>query len=296
MMVGIFTLYCGTAVVLIGVVALSRYCWQACRMPKVPRRRVWFSTFAGAGLLLLNFPVAGGIVAAAIALETRYTVIVQNDSLQPLESVRVFGGGCDESLGTIPPGSSVRRSFWIQHDGELEFYALGDDTSYEKIINGYVTNGLGGHTIVTIRSDGTMSLSSNASWLNADESAAYVSKGSCPFECCAYGDWPIVKDVEVYERPSLTASAVDLDENSEIEILDYIGEGYSRIRQGSRVNEVKIARTKKRCAERPNRRYCWAEVIREPLTVWWVQLGTNTEVSNGWIKMEGSLSPIDECG
>ena len=161
MMAGIFTFYGGVAVFLVGVLALAHYCWLAFRMPNIPRRRLWLSTLACAGLLLLNFPVAGGIAAAAIAIETCYTVVVHNASHQPLENVRVFGGGCDAHLGAIPPGSTVRQSFWIKHEGELEFRALGGTTSYEKTIDGYVTNSMGGHTTVTINANGTISLSAN---------------------------------------------------------------------------------------------------------------------------------------
>jgi hypothetical protein len=159
MLAGILTLYGGAAILLVGVLALARYGWLVFRTPAVPRRRRWLSTLVCAGLLLLNVPVAGGIAVAAIAIETRYTVVVHNASRQPLEDVRVFGGGCDESLGNIPPGSTVRQSCWIQHDGELEFRALSDTVSHEKIINGYVTNGMGGHTTITINSDGAISVS-----------------------------------------------------------------------------------------------------------------------------------------
>lgn len=158
MMAGIFTLYGGVAVVLAGVLALARFCWLAFRTPSYPRRRLWLSTSVCASLLLLNFPVAGGIAAAAISIETRYTVVVHSTLRQPLESVRVFGGGSDEYLGSIPPGSTVRQSFWIQNDGKLEFRARSGTTSHAKTIDGYVTNGMGGHTIVTINPDGTISV------------------------------------------------------------------------------------------------------------------------------------------
>ena len=161
MMAGIFTLYGGVAIFVVGVLALARFCWLAFRTPSFPRRRLWLSASVCAGLLLLNFPVAGGIAAAAISIETCYTVVVHNDLQQPLESVRVFGGGSDEYLGSIPPGGTVRESFWIQHDGELEFRALNGTTSYTKMIDGYVTNGMGGHTIVTINPDGTISVRNN---------------------------------------------------------------------------------------------------------------------------------------
>lgn len=161
MMAGIYTLYGGVAIFWVGVLALARFFWLGVRSPDFPRRRLWLSTFACAGLLLLNFPVAGGIIAASIAIETRYTVVVHNALSRPLENVKVFGGGSDESLGSIPPGGTARRSFWIQHDGELKFRAFSGTTSHTKTIDGYVTNGTGGHTTVTVNPDDTITVSNN---------------------------------------------------------------------------------------------------------------------------------------
>ena len=159
MMAGIITLYAGVAVFFIGAIALVRFCWLAFRTPDLPRRRLWLSTLGCAALLLLNFPVAGGITASAISIVTRYTVIVKNTSQQPFSNVLVFGGGCKADFGTIPPGGVVQRSFWIQHDGELALSAVSGSTTHSKIIDGYVTNSSGSRTTVTINSDGTILVS-----------------------------------------------------------------------------------------------------------------------------------------
>jgi hypothetical protein len=159
MMAGIFTLYGGVAIFFVGAIALARFCWLAFRTPELPRRRLWLSILGCAALLLSNFAVAGGITASVIAIETRYTVVVHNTSQQPLSGVRVFGGGCEADFGTIPPDSIVRRSFWIQHDGVLEFRAVRGTTTHTKTIDSYVTNSMGGHTTVTINPEGTISVS-----------------------------------------------------------------------------------------------------------------------------------------
>ena len=39
MMAGIFTLYGGVAIFVVGVLALARFCWLAFRTPGFPRRR-----------------------------------------------------------------------------------------------------------------------------------------------------------------------------------------------------------------------------------------------------------------
>jgi hypothetical protein len=155
---GIFTLYGGVGVFLVGVIALVWYCRLALRTRGMPRRRVWLSTIGCAGLLFSNFPVAGGIIVAVIALGTRYTVVVHNTLQQPLEDVRVFGGGCEVAFGTLSPGGVVRHSFWIRHDGTLEFHAVGGSTTYAQTIDGYVTNGMGGHTTIVFKPDGRLSV------------------------------------------------------------------------------------------------------------------------------------------
>jgi hypothetical protein len=159
MLAGVFTLYGGVAVFCVGVFALARFCWSAFRTPELPRQRLWLSTLGCAALLLSNFPVAGGIIYGALRIETQYTVMVRNGSQHPLNGVRVFGGGCEADFGTIPPGGSVRRSFWIQHDDQLEFRAVSGATMHAETIDGYVTNSLGGHTTVVLNPDATVSVS-----------------------------------------------------------------------------------------------------------------------------------------
>jgi hypothetical protein len=107
---------------------------------------------------------------------------------------------------------------------------------------------------------------------------------------------------EVHVTPGLAratktphSSAAALDSSQVIEILDYIGEGYSRVRQGQNMSQVKIARTRKECSTRPNWRYCWVDVVREPVSSWWVQVQL-PERHLGWVLMNGSITAKDACG
>jgi hypothetical protein len=157
---GWFTLYAGLILVAVGAIALGRYRWLASLCSsKMTDRRFRLSTCACAGLLLSNFPVAAGIIVAAVAIETGYTVVVKNASQAPLDHVRVVGGGCEMDYGSILPGQAVRRTCWIQHDGELNFSASGGGTKYAVQIDGYVTNGMGGYKTVTIKPDSAISVS-----------------------------------------------------------------------------------------------------------------------------------------
>jgi hypothetical protein len=162
MIAGAVVLYGGLAVVAAGVTSLALSCWMAFRTPGVPRRRVWASTLSCGGLLLANFLAAGGIIWVVIAIATRYTVVVHNSSQQRLDSVRVFGGGCDASYGFLPPGATARRSFWIRQDGVLVFRASSGEDALEQTIDDYVTTNSGGHVRITVKPDQTIAVSRTA--------------------------------------------------------------------------------------------------------------------------------------
>ena len=160
----------------------------------------------------------------------------------------------------------------------------------------------------------------------ADElSIPFVVKDACPFEGCTFGKWKVLKDVSVYKDPNLDSEIVHkltagtmanvetgiinvvpgratvigkpyktasgIDPNKEILILDYIGEGYSRIYQGGTFYETKVARKKDQCSKEPNWRYCWVEVLEEPVVKWWVKVKSEKV---GWVLMEDEvLKPIN---
>ncbi len=156
---GVYTIYGGTIIFLCGSVALARFYWLAARQSGFPRRVLWRSTLGCGALLLSNLVVAGGITICAVSLLTRYTVTVHNASQGSLGGVRISGGGCDEDLGTVLPGGTVRPSFRFHQDGRLEFRSGSGATVSAKTIDDYVTRNMGGHASVTIHSDGTISVS-----------------------------------------------------------------------------------------------------------------------------------------
>ncbi len=119
---------------------------------------MFMSVAACALLLLLNFPAAASIAIAVAAIETSYIVEVRNESPLPLTSAHVVGGGCDINFGAISPNGRERRTFWIQHDGQLDFEASQGNTKISKPIDGYVTGNLGGRVEVAVQVDGKVSV------------------------------------------------------------------------------------------------------------------------------------------
>lgn len=157
MVTGVLTICAGFGAFVMGCIALAIYCWRGLRSRDSNRRPVWLPTFVCAGLLLVNFPVAFGIVEAVIDVEMRYVVVIHNASGQPLDDVRVFGGGCDESFGSLAPGKTVRRRLRFRTDGDLQFRAVSGTTTLEANA-GYVTRDLAGAPTITVEPDGTVSV------------------------------------------------------------------------------------------------------------------------------------------
>lgn len=158
MAAGALLLFVGLALFAVGVVALGRYCWLALRMSEPPPR-FWPATALAAALLLSNFPAAGLILLKVADLESRYTVVVRNESQDPLEGVHVAGGErVYAAFGSIPTGQTMTRSFRIRHEGALELHAGGGTTTIDGYVSAdeeataFVTIGPGGGVSVTFGS------------------------------------------------------------------------------------------------------------------------------------------------
>ncbi len=158
MKAGIFTIYGGVGLFVVGAAALMNYFWTAWRNPDQSRKRLWLSSLACAALLFSNFVVAGGIVLAVIEIETRFTVEIRNDSTSPLNDLRIFGGGVDEEIARLEPGERLHRTLDIRNDGLLNFSASHEGSPIETILEGYVTQHQSGEKIVRIKPDGSITV------------------------------------------------------------------------------------------------------------------------------------------
>jgi hypothetical protein len=158
---GVFAAYGCLGIFAVGLLALVYFFWAGSRTPGVDRSHLRRKTIACGVLLFSNLPVGAAVGAATFALVTRYTVVVENATSVSLEDARVFGGGCDESFGSILPGERAQQSLWFKTDGVLVFTGRLQNTVYEETVEGYVTGAMGGHVTVTINPDGTITLSND---------------------------------------------------------------------------------------------------------------------------------------
>ncbi|MCB9902947.1 MAG: hypothetical protein H6831_00925 [Planctomycetes bacterium] len=121
-----------------------------------PSRRVRPLALICAGLLISNFPIALAMAAFVIHTETRYTVVVRNQSQQTFDEVQVVGGGIHSAQLTLLPGGTNRFEVWPKQDGALELELRSAAREESVVVEGYVTNLLGGDALVTIRADGSV--------------------------------------------------------------------------------------------------------------------------------------------
>ena len=160
--------------------------------------------------------------------------------------------------------------------------------------------------------------------LNAEElSIPFIVEDACPFEGCTFGEWSVLSETNIFQRPDensmitgkLSAGtkanivtgisyvipgeaivtgkpyshAEIMLPNKKVFILNYLGEGYSQVFLDGQFINTKIAREKNQCSDKPNWRYCWVTVIREPVIKWWVKVQ-----DKGWVLMDGkTLEPKD---
>lgn len=150
---GYFVIGVGSVLFVLGVIALALSIRKDRSTPNVSRRRLRTSSLLCAGLLLSNFPVALAMTGVVIRSEMRYTVVVQNDSALQLEDVQIFGGGIHSASLTVRPEGHARFDVWPSADGALKLRARSTSNDYEVVVDGYVTNMMGGDATVTFHPD-----------------------------------------------------------------------------------------------------------------------------------------------
>ncbi|MCP3674721.1 MAG: hypothetical protein GY829_09690 [Gammaproteobacteria bacterium] len=162
--------------------------------------------------------------------------------------------------------------------------------------------------------------------LGIDITDLYISENTCPFEGCAYGEWHVQKETIIYSEQSIESEVLgklepattvvtltgnvhvvpgkakiigepyhespDLDPNKVVLILDYVGEGRTRIFQDGKFHITKIATDNSQCKNKSDWRRCWVKIIKKPSSTWWVKI--KYKQSFGWVLIHsGNIKPID---
>lgn len=117
-------------------------------------RRVRFQRRVALALLCVNFPVSAFYAYSAIVVFTRYTLVVVNDSDQPVESFVVTGPDVDIELGPIPAGGRTQRHLRFGGDGKLAFEMTQQQSRFGGELEGYVTPNFRSRKTVKIKQGG----------------------------------------------------------------------------------------------------------------------------------------------
>jgi hypothetical protein len=112
------------------------------------------------GLLLANFPAAAFYADSAIEILSRYTVRVHNDSNRPIESLVVTGPSVRVEMGPVSPSQYAVRHLQVRGDGRLDFSARQQELQFGGQLEGYVTHGSPGETIIRVRRRGSYEIQS----------------------------------------------------------------------------------------------------------------------------------------
>ena len=153
---GMLTIMLGLAAFVAGCTMLLLYVRARLRAGVESPRRVLGRTALAGLLLLANFPAALACFEAAWFLQTQYTLVVTNAGTVTVNSFIVTGPGINHEFGPLPPRTSAKRRFHIATDGTLTFSMTVGQTASTGDLAGYITNGMGAETIVTINGSNVM--------------------------------------------------------------------------------------------------------------------------------------------
>lgn len=148
---GVLALGALASVLGLGVLARAPRFGRGALSPRAQRQIRWHRR-----LLVGNWVVAILLVLSALRGMSEFRVQLHNDAATPWTDVVLRGGGVDVVVGTVPPGRTVAQSLWFLADGRLELLAAGQQEPL--VLDGYVTNGMGGAVVVRRGADASLSL------------------------------------------------------------------------------------------------------------------------------------------
>lgn len=147
---GLFVIFAGTVAFAAGCAMLLLHVRSRVRTAIERPTRFLARAALATILLLVNFPVAFVCCRVAWFLESQHAIAVTNAGSATIDSFIVTGPGINHEFGPIQPGNTSNHAFQVTTDGELTFSMTVGQTASSGIVEGYVTNDLGGDTRVTV--------------------------------------------------------------------------------------------------------------------------------------------------
>ena len=152
-LLGVFTIFAGVLLFLVGIGAAGWYLWTAYDTRRRPVRAWLVPGAVACAILVGNFPLS----ALYVWLSGRETVRVVNATGATVTSFVVTDpAGSSWELGPVPPGKTAKRSFTFGGpDGAVSFRATVRGQVVQGNVIDYYTEREGAVWTVTLNPDGT---------------------------------------------------------------------------------------------------------------------------------------------
>ncbi|MFO0388710.1 MAG: hypothetical protein ACK502_03195 [Alphaproteobacteria bacterium] len=155
MFAGVLVILLGVLLSFVGMVALFLAKIHAVRNNKPYKR----ACLRHGLLLLINFPLALGIIACADYLLSRYVVNIVNHSPHNVEKLEFIDpAGNVDAIEKIPAGASIQTSHHFIGESSIEYNMVLDSAASSGMLIGYVSGGMGGSASMVIEADGKVSV------------------------------------------------------------------------------------------------------------------------------------------
>jgi hypothetical protein len=151
---GLINIFTGLVLFTFGAICLAAYGFRESRTLGKRRVPLGWQIVLVAGLLLINFPAAAMYGISAMRLMNFRNVVIVNDSGKTIESFMLQAPGVEVEVGPIEPNKIAIRNLDFHSDGKLNFSAKQGDFQFGGQLEGYLTGGTGGETIVRVQPDG----------------------------------------------------------------------------------------------------------------------------------------------
>lgn len=147
MIAGVGNLYLGLILFSTGLTFLFLYVYHARRVPKKD-----YKIKAGLILfvLLMNFPVAHGIIRSVSYIQNTSVVRIKNQTNTAIESLSLIERGKVYKIGVLGPLQMLEREFHFLSEGSIQYRFFRKKSKVEGILIPYVTQGFGRNSELTI--------------------------------------------------------------------------------------------------------------------------------------------------
>jgi len=150
MLAGFFTILAGVISVLAGGGILFLFWLRERRLERYSQGALRVRVLVASILLASNFPAAWACMMAGVELDSRMTVTVLNQGTTRIDSFVLTAPGFTKELGPIPAGGKAKCIVHVTRDGPMDFTSRAGTITSGGIVDGYVTDGIGGRWDVTM--------------------------------------------------------------------------------------------------------------------------------------------------